>query len=93
MLALQLFHTGDVHKGWGVRAKEPIPKGAFVFEYIGEILTNKEMSERNEARKGLQFFAVALDADSLCEREVNDDSGLLLDATYIGNIARYLNHR
>ncbi|KAK3434529.1 hypothetical protein EUGRSUZ_D02001 [Eucalyptus grandis] len=34
-------------KGWGLQALDELPKGAFVCEYIGEILTIKEMHERN----------------------------------------------
>jgi histone-lysine N-methyltransferase ASH1L len=29
-------------KGFGVRSKKPIPKGDFIIEYVGEIITEKE---------------------------------------------------
>lgn len=45
MYAVEIFHTGNI--GWGVRASRSIPKGAFVFELVGEILTNAELIVRN----------------------------------------------
>jgi hypothetical protein len=37
---VEVFRTA--HIGWGVRTIEAIPRGAFVFELAGEILTNAE---------------------------------------------------
>lgn len=34
------------HKGWGLFALEPIPKGSFVVEYVGELIDNKEAEKR-----------------------------------------------
>jgi len=81
-------------KGWGLQALDELPKGAFVCEYIGEILTIKEMHERN-LKKGdaaKRTYQVLLDSDwsSMC---VKDDEALCLDSTTFGNIARFINHR
>lgn len=34
--------------GWAVRTQELIPKGTFVCEYIGEILTDSEANQRDD---------------------------------------------
>lgn len=41
---LQVFRT--VWKGWGLRAAEHIPEGAFVCEYMGELITCSEAETR-----------------------------------------------
>ncbi|GJP54952.1 hypothetical protein CLOM_g13957 [Closterium sp. NIES-68] len=90
---LQVFMTEG--KGWGVRTLERLPRGAFVFEYAGEVVTNTEMDERNQqqALKQRGTFPVNLDADWAAERGLNDDEALCLDATRHGNVARFVNHR
>ncbi|CAN0892721.1 Histone-lysine N-methyltransferase SUVR4 [Linum grandiflorum] len=91
---LQVFATRD-GKGWGVRALQDIPKGAFVCEYAGEILTNTELHERNvhSSRNERHTYPITLDADWGSERALNDDEALCLDATECGNVARFINHR
>lgn len=81
-------------KGWGVRTLEELPKGAFVCEYVGEILTNIELYERNKRRGGEKHtYPVLLDADWSSEGVLKDEDALCLDATYYGNVARFINHR
>lgn len=41
---LQVFMTSE-GKGWGLRTLEDLPKGAFVCEYVGEVITNTELYE------------------------------------------------
>jgi len=40
---LEVFRTED--KGWGVRCAVDIPSGAFICEYMGEILTDEEAEQ------------------------------------------------
>lgn len=84
-------------KGWGIRSLEDLPAGAFVFEYVGEILTNSEMWERNndvhKNGEGHHTYPVVLDSDWGSEANLKDEEALCLDATYFGNVARFLNHR
>lgn len=42
----ELFKTED--RGWGIRTLRPIPKGSFVCEYIGEIITDLEADRRED---------------------------------------------
>ena len=89
----QVFCTSE-GKGWGLRTLEDLPKGAFVCEYVGEILTNTELFERNtESKKsGKHTYSVLLDADWGSGLLKNEEA-LCLDATYFGNVARFINHR
>ncbi|XP_073316299.1 probable inactive histone-lysine N-methyltransferase SUVR2 isoform X2 [Primulina huaijiensis] len=90
---LQVFMTPE-GKGWGLRILEDLPKGAFVCEYVGEVLTNTELFDRvSRSPKGEKHsYPVLLDADWGAE-EVLKDEALCLDATYYGNVARFINHR
>ncbi|KAF2287573.1 hypothetical protein GH714_001358 [Hevea brasiliensis] len=90
---LQVFLTRE-GKGWGLRTLENLPEGAFVCEYVGEILTNMELYERNEnSGNERHTYPVTLDADWGSERILRDEEALCLDATFSGNVARFINHR
>lgn len=94
MLNSQGFATKG--KGWAIRTLEYLPKGSFVCEYIGEILTNTELYERNEQRKKKNerhTYPVLLDNDWGSEQVLKDEEALCLDATHYGNVARFINHR
>ncbi|XP_002521994.3 histone-lysine N-methyltransferase SUVR4 isoform X1 [Ricinus communis] len=91
---LQVFMTGE-GKGWGLRTLEDLPKGTFVCEYVGEILTNMELYDRNLLSSGSDrhTYPVTLDADWGSEKFLRDEEALCLDATFTGNVARFINHR
>ncbi|KAK7344154.1 hypothetical protein VNO77_13471 [Canavalia gladiata] len=91
---LQVFLTRE-GKGWGLRTLEDLPKGSFVCEYVGEILTNTELYERTLQNSGndRHTYPVTLDADWGSEGVLKDEEALCLDATYNGNVARFINHR
>ncbi|XP_023537142.1 histone-lysine N-methyltransferase SUVR4-like [Cucurbita pepo subsp. pepo] len=91
---LQVFFTRE-GKGWGLRTLNNLPKGSFVCEYVGEVLTNTELYDRNMQRTGNErhTYPVTLDADWGSEGVLEDDELLCLDATYYGNVARFINHR
>ncbi|XP_021831299.1 probable inactive histone-lysine N-methyltransferase SUVR2 isoform X2 [Prunus avium] len=91
---LQVFFTSE-GKGWGLRTLEDLPKGAFVCEYVGEVLTSKELQERNiqSARSGKRPYPVLLDANWGLKAVLRNEEALCLDATKYGNVARFINHR
>ncbi|KAL6971236.1 hypothetical protein U1Q18_030917 [Sarracenia purpurea var. burkii] len=91
---LQVFMTSK-GKGWGLRTLEDLPKGAFICEYVGEIVTNMELFERNTQMSGKDrhTYPVLLDADWGSEGILKDEEALCLDATNYGNVARFINHR
>lgn len=78
-------------KGWGLRTLERLPKGAFVCEYIGEILSIPELYQRSLEDK--LTAPVVLDAHWGSEECLEDNKALCLDGTRYGNISRFLNHR
>ncbi|CAL1383352.1 unnamed protein product [Linum trigynum] len=93
---LQVFFTTD-GKGWGLKTLEKLPKGAFICEYIGEILTIKEGHERtmqnSTITKAENPPSVPLDAYWNLKGALKDDEYLCLDASDYGNVARFINHR
>lgn len=47
-IALQIVQCTNQIKGWGVKGLSNIPKGTFVAEYTGEILTDVEADRRTD---------------------------------------------
>ncbi|CAM6103218.1 unnamed protein product [Calypogeia fissa] len=99
---LQVFFTNE-GKGWGLRTVEHLPAGSFVCEYVGEIMTNMELDQRNQEVKKMDAsgqsgthkdtYPVLLDGDWCSESGLKDEEALCLDATRYGNVARFINHR
>nr|XP_011457368.1 PREDICTED: histone-lysine N-methyltransferase SUVR4-like [Fragaria vesca subsp. vesca] len=90
---LQVFWTTE-GKGWGLRTLEALPRGAFVCEYVGEVLTIGELHERNLPSVGKEHsYPVLLDADWDSQDMLKDEKALCLDTTVYGNVARFINHR
>ncbi|CAK9149972.1 unnamed protein product [Ilex paraguariensis] len=89
---LQVFMTPE-GKGWGLRTLENLPKGAFVCEYVGEVLTSAELYERilRIPSSAERAYPVLLDAD-WGSGVLKDEEALCLYATYYGNVARFVNH-
>ncbi|XP_076021273.1 histone-lysine N-methyltransferase EHMT1a [Genypterus blacodes] len=74
---LQLYRTQAM--GWGVRAMQDIPQGAFVCEYVGEIISDAEADKREN-----DSFLFTLD------NKVGDVH--CIDARLFGNVGRFINH-
>ncbi|CAL5000457.1 unnamed protein product [Urochloa decumbens] len=91
---LQVYFTHE-GKGWGLRTLEDLPKGAFVCEYAGEVLTSTEMYGRaiQNGRNGKHMKQVHLDADWSSGGVLRDEEALGLDGTFYGNVGRFINHR
>ncbi|KAL3616441.1 hypothetical protein CASFOL_039831 [Castilleja foliolosa] len=89
---LEIFKTE--RKGWAVRTRQPIFRGTFVCEYIGEVIDEKEASERRNryGEEGCGYFyeidAHINDMTRLIEGQVP----YIIDATNYGNVSRYINH-
>lgn len=69
--------------GTGVIASGKIPRGHFIIEYIGEIITKEESQERltEDNRLGItNFYQIVLDKNRM------------IDSGREGNIARFMNH-
>ncbi|XP_004524324.1 histone-lysine N-methyltransferase SETMAR isoform X2 [Ceratitis capitata] len=68
-----------------------IPKGGFICEYAGEILTRNEASRRinlNEQNLGMNYILVMNEQ----REEGNSTNITIIDPSKKGNIGRYLNH-
>uniref|UniRef100_A0A1B6ECU3 Histone-lysine N-methyltransferase n=2 Tax=Clastoptera arizonana TaxID=38151 RepID=A0A1B6ECU3_9HEMI len=74
----QLFRTKG-NKGWGVSTLRVIPKGSYVCEYIGEIISDCEADTRE-------------DDSYLFDLDNRDGETYCIDARRYGNIARFINH-
>ncbi|XP_074529877.1 histone-lysine N-methyltransferase, H3 lysine-36 specific [Halichoeres trimaculatus] len=69
--------------GWGLRAVSDIKKGAFVSEYVGEVIDEEECRARiKHAQENdiCNFYMLTLDKDRI------------IDAGPKGNLARFMNH-
>lgn len=94
-VAVRVKIVRDKRKGWGLCADQFIAKGEFLFEYAGELLTTKEAQRRQQyydelASQGQFSHALLVVREHLpsgkaCLR-------LNIDATRIGNVARFVNH-
>ncbi|KAL1138787.1 hypothetical protein AAG570_008849, partial [Ranatra chinensis] len=74
---LQLCKTR--HKNWGVITLKDIPKGSYVCEYIGEIISDCEADTRE-------------DDSYLFDLDNRDGETYCIDARRYGNITRFINH-
>ncbi|XP_074594061.1 histone-lysine N-methyltransferase Su(var)3-9-like [Brevipalpus obovatus] len=81
-----IFRT-DNGCGWGVKALEPILKGRFVMEYVGELITVSEADRRGKGydEEGrLYLFDLDFSEDGECQYTI--------DASYYGDISHFVNH-
>uniref|UniRef100_A0A0A9Z5B7 Histone-lysine N-methyltransferase EHMT1 n=4 Tax=Lygus hesperus TaxID=30085 RepID=A0A0A9Z5B7_LYGHE len=74
---LQLCKTKD--KSWGVITLKEIPKGSYVCEYIGEIISDLEADTRKD--DSYLFDLDNAESETYC-----------LDARRYGNVCRFINH-
>nr|XP_043609953.1 histone-lysine N-methyltransferase SUVR3 [Erigeron canadensis] len=84
-----------LEKGWGLFADEDIGCGEFVCEYAGELLTKIEARRRQQ--KYDKLAASSKHTTSLLVVREHLPSGnacmrINIDATRIGNVARFINH-
>lgn len=69
------------NKGYGLFAVEPIPIGAFVIEYVGQVINGKEFEKRFQVSKktgNLYFMSL--------------EEGFYIDSERKGNESRFANH-
>ncbi|XP_043914104.1 histone-lysine N-methyltransferase EHMT1 [Protopterus annectens] len=76
-IRLQLYRTQKM--GWGVRTLQDIPKGSFVCEYVGELISDAEADVRE-------------DDSYIFDLDNKDGEVYCIDARFYGNISRFINH-
>lgn len=74
---LQVHRTRSM--GWSVRTLDTIPRGAFVCEYVGELISDAEADIRE-------------DDSYLFDLENSNEEIFCIDARYYGNVSRFINH-
>ncbi|XP_068615910.1 histone-lysine N-methyltransferase, H3 lysine-36 specific-like, partial [Brachionichthys hirsutus] len=78
---VEIYRT--LSRGWGLRAVSDIKKGAFVSEYVGEVIDEEECRariKRAQENDICNFYMLTLDKDRI------------IDAGPKGNQARFMNH-
>ncbi|XP_016985006.1 probable histone-lysine N-methyltransferase set-23 [Drosophila rhopaloa] len=86
---LEIFDS-PVYGSKGVRTSENIPRGAFICEYAGELLTSHEAKRRliiNEELGSMNYVLVLNEYTSEKKQQVT-----IVDPSTRGNIGRYINH-
>ncbi|KAI3785003.1 hypothetical protein L1987_44111 [Smallanthus sonchifolius] len=89
---LEVFKTEG--KGWAVRAGEPIERGTFVCEYVGEVIDKNEANKRRQ-RLGREDCSFIYEIDARVNdmiRLIEGEATYAIDATKYGNVSRYINH-
>nr|XP_054756561.1 histone-lysine N-methyltransferase ASH1L-like [Lytechinus pictus] len=69
-------------RGWGVKTLQPIRHGSFIIEYLGEVISVKELWKR--ALDDYQY-----QKHHYC---LNLDGGMVIDGYRYGNEGRFVNH-
>ena len=91
---LQLFK--DRAKGWGLRTLHDIPRGTFICQYVGELLTSDQGNERAQTMD--DKYQTSLDLVKGVRYNVervadNDDEAVyVVDGRLFSNLGRYFNH-
>jgi SET domain-containing protein len=94
---LQLFK--DKHKGWGLRTLHDLPRGTFICQYVGELLTSDQGHERAQTID--DKYQTSLDlVKQICyetsqddnENDDDDDEPYVIDGSLYSNLGKYFNH-
>ncbi|XP_045510617.1 histone-lysine N-methyltransferase SETMAR [Colias croceus] len=76
-------------KGYGLFTKSYIPKGIFICEYAGEIITKSEADRRQSSNASGQKMNYIFCLNEVVE---NQKMQTFIDPSEFGNIGRYINH-
>lgn len=86
--ARQLVMGRSQSHGYGLFAAEPLPKDAFVIEYVGELVSGDEGDRRYIRRQNLFDGTKALSFNFTLLKECD----VWIDGARYGNLSRYINH-
>lgn len=90
---LEVFKTGT-GRGWGLRCREQLYQGQFIDTYRGEIITDAEANEREEAASSAKMKASYLySLDKFKESEgLADEDIYVVDGEFMGGPTKFMNH-
>eukprot|EP00095_Tigriopus_kingsejongensis_P010838 maker-scaffold332_size203095-snap-gene-1.20 protein:Tk10838 transcript:maker-scaffold332_size203095-snap-gene-1.20-mRNA-1 annotation:"h3k9 methyltransferase" len=83
---LSIFRTSN-GCGWGVKTLEPIKRGTYVVEYVGEVITSEAAEERGK-KYDAEGRTYLFDLDF----NMGQDNPYTVDAALFGNVAHFINH-
>ena len=92
---LKIVNSKTISDNLGLITIEPIPKGAYICEYAGEILTKREAEQRNlynEENNCPNYVLCLNEIKGLTSSEGLEKYPTFIDPSKKGNIGRYINH-
>jgi len=90
---LVLIQANYAGGGWGVKAGENIEKGEFVCEYLGELVTDAELTRRESLNQGSAGDYTFQYGKSTCTGADGITSKVHIDAYTVRNVAAFINFR
>ncbi|MED6221093.1 hypothetical protein PIB30_051093 [Stylosanthes scabra] len=94
-VAVRVKIVRDERKGWCLHSDQWIRKEEFLFEYAGELLTTKEARRRHQCYDEISSNGRFSSALLVVREHLPSGNACLrlnIDATRIGNVARFVNH-
>ncbi|XP_076603294.1 histone-lysine N-methyltransferase SETMAR [Chaetodon auriga] len=86
-LRLEVYSTKN--KGWAVRTLEAIPRGTFVCEYAGEVISLEEARRRQLAQRSEDNNYIIAVREHAGTGSITET---FVDPAMVGNVGRFLNH-
>lgn len=88
---LTIFKTPN--RGWGVRCSEKLVEGQFIDTYLGELITNDEAEQREQAGpKDKASYLYSLDKFVGDASDITADNCFVVDGQHKGGVTRFINH-
>jgi histone-lysine N-methyltransferase SUV39H len=90
---LQLFK--DKNKGWGLRTLHDLPRGTFICQYVGELITSDQGHERAQTMDDKYQTSLDLVKQIRYEDGIDDDEDdepYVIDGSLFSNVGKYFNH-
>ncbi|KAI9220146.1 hypothetical protein BC828DRAFT_384207 [Blastocladiella britannica] len=92
---LVVYDAGPEKGGWAAAAAEPIARGTYVAQYIGDVVPASVAAARTRAYAALGYQQYAFDMDFFfCSGSSTDQaaSEYVVDAQFRAGVARFFNH-
>ncbi|RZC70723.1 hypothetical protein C5167_033882 [Papaver somniferum] len=94
-VSVQVRIGKDARKGWSLYSAQFVPRGEFVCEYAGELLTTQEARKRQKKYDDIASTSQFGSALLVVREHLPSGNACLrvnIDATRVGNAARFINH-